>query len=766
MKIFSHPQILLSTHLKEVAKNTELKLKTVFEPGFIKLAKEIALLHDIGKATKYFQEYLKETDKDKKAKLKNKKETNHSLLSALITLMHIKTIYPDNILFQALSFYVVRMHHSNLKDFGDALYIANTEIDVLKKQITNIYPEIFKEIKRETILNEIDRYNENLESMLRRFKRKARKLIQKNNNIELFYKTNIVFSAIIDSDKLSAAEINIKNEMSKWKEDYVDKYYEYKGWLNPEGNINRLRSEAYNEVCSKIENINNPGIYSINLPTGMGKTLTAFSFALKLREKIRQVKGYYPKIIYSLPFTSIIDQNFEVFAEVFQENNNKRPYGIDILKHHYMSEAKFKNNEENYKADQEELLVESWNSDVVVTTFVQFFHTLVGYKNRMLKKLDKMPGSIIILDEIQNIPPKYWKLINKVLTLFATKYNCYIIYMTATMPAITERSEIIELINSDKYFELKRYLMNFNLNEDITIEEFCNKVSGSSKNCSKLVVLNTIGSAEKAFEILKEREYGKKIAYLSTWIVPKHRTRIIDEIRNGKYKIVVSTQLVEAGVDIDLDVVYRDIAPLDSIHQVAGRCNRNFKNKTGEVKIFSIKNENNRLFSSFIYDPTLIGKTKENLTQERIDESEIYNISEKYFYEVKNAVSENKSNKILNAVEKLQYDRKKDSVSEFKLIEQDYEKNNIFVEIDDNANEVLEKYLEIKEIKHYLKRKKEFLKIKNEFYDYVLSIPVNKIKENCPPKLNDYLYFIPKSQLSEYYDKETGDKAEPTSSIW
>ncbi|AEF96792.1 helicase domain protein [Methanotorris igneus Kol 5] len=234
--------------------------------------------------------------------------------------------------------------------------------------------------------------------------------------------------------------------------------------------------------------------------------------------------------------------------------------------------------------------------------------------------------------------------------------------------------------------------------------------------------------------------------YLSTSIYPKERLKRIESInKNKNRKIIVSTQLIEAGVDISVDVIYRDIAPLDCINQTAGRCNRHNEGKKGIVNVVKLVDENGRRFADYIYEKHLITKTEELLNEfDVIDEKMFLKLNNKYFKKLSNY--KDKSEDILKTIEKFEYNVVE---GKFKLIE-NIPSIDLFVCIEDEAEKVWEEFERINEIKDVFERRREFLKIKRKFYSYVISVPEYAIKGK--DILFEHLSKIDK----KYYDKETG----------
>lgn len=716
--LYSHPNKLLEDHLINVAKLMEnfLLEKPVSIQNELKdIIRIIGLTHDLGKATRYFQEYLLA---EEPVKLKLKSEYSaHSLFSAVCTYFLVKEICHrtnnKNKLMPLFAYIVVRRHHDDLIDVMDELsQFDKRNLQVLKKQLDSIDDNSFSVLINRLYQNGIPillnkeilaNWFNNFENELKQY----RKLIRNNEDLTQCLTLNFLYSILIDADK---SEVVIENSQIPERKDYderdwVDSYINY---LRPiDTKINQLRNEAYREVKEKIVDLTRK-IYSINLPTGFGKTLTGFSFALKLINELKK-NGINPRIIYSLPFLSIIEQNYQVLEKVL-EINSITPTSEVILKHHHLADIFYKTNENEYNPEEAEILIEGWNSEIIITTFVQLFHTLFSNKNSSLRKFHRLANVIIILDEIQAIPIKYWNLIKIMLMLFAEKFNAYIILMTATEPLIFNKNEIFRLTDSFKYYnQIDRIELISEVNHPIKIEQLIDEVS-KNQECSKLFIFNTISSAKKFYELIKNIPLPK--TFLSTHIVPAERQKRIEEIRKGKYRLVVSTQLVEAGVDIDFDIVYRDIAPLDSIIQSAGRCNRNAGDKKGIIKVFTLIDENCRKYATYIYDSVLLNITENLLsTQEVFTEKELYQLLDRYFQQILEKLNQAESSEILTAVSRLRYDRKSSdelSISDFKLIQEDYPKIDVFVEYDEIAEKVWMEFERIKMIKNFSNEKKNF----------------------------------------------------------
>ena len=781
-EIWSHPNKPLKEHLENVAEIIKFSVKDLplnfhIEKTIIsEILYYLGLYHDIGKATIFFQEYLREENEDKKARLKNNPFTKHSLISAVATYFVIEEYLKETGLNNDFLFFIpiasfisVKRHHTDLQFVIEDIRITEDEIKIIKEQLNNFYTDYLSFLpKWKKVFDSLkalpDSWPLGKLYYYKWFKKRDRGVL-------LYFIQHLFYSLLLDADKHEViGETNIERKVLV--SDMVDRYKnkmfsEYK----KQSKINILREEIYEKVINQVEKIeiNKDHILLLSAPTGSGKTLTSYSFALKLREKIIKEKGYYPRIVYCLPYLSIIDQNAEIINEVFLKTTGTDPSSDYFLIHHHLSDYNYKKDDIEYEIDKSEVFIEGWDSEVIITTFVQLFHTLFTNRNKLIRKFHKISGSIIILDEIQSFPHNYWLLFKETIECLSKYFNTYFIISTATQPSIFENFK--ELVtDKEKYFNLfERTKISINIEPSLSISDFINYLLNSTVSTQKstLVVLNTISSAEEVFKGIKDilKEKGFEVYYLSSHIVPLERLRRIEMIKNSKNKkLEISTQLIEAGVDISLERIIRDIGPFDSINQVAGRGNRNFeyKDELAKVEIVKVKSENGRILSSYIYDPVLIDVTEKIIKENnQIPESLFLNLSNKYYDEIKKRISDNDSKEIINYIKELNYEK----ITNFKLIKDEVEKIDIFIELEDEAARVWENYCELLEIEDLLERKKQFLKIKKKFYSYVISVVLRKAYKNLPPEVNG-IRFVSKNQLNNYYDIDTGFKINSDFIAW
>lgn len=416
-----------------------------------------------------------------------------------------------------------------------------------------------------------------------------------NNDITEFL-TRFILSAVCDADRLDTEK---HGDCLKYQNRTVPDFDS--NYLNNKLNIKFKSFEQKNEIdtlrtSAKINSERlakkKSGFFSMELPTGMGKTLASVNWAVKHASFNKQ-----KRIIIVLPFTSIIDQTAAELSSMFGNEY--------VLEHHSSLKAEsgnFKGIEESVFKEKKKLGEDNWDYPIIVTTTVQFFETLFSNKPSKLRKLHNIINSVVIFDEIQSLPKPVLMPTLKMLEQVQKHCNTSFLFCTATMPAFEKRKNfpgigrITPLIENKEEITQKtrRVYYSFLENLDtVSMDTLLEDVSECNDSC--LIVCNTKKTASVVFEYLPKK--WEKHYFLTTNLCPMHRRQIIKEIKNDLAKkqnvMVVSTQLIEAGVDLDFPRLYRETAPLEGIIQSAGRCNRNglLENK-GKVTIFKLEDSN------------------------------------------------------------------------------------------------------------------------------------------------------------------------------
>ncbi|MFO7794086.1 MAG: CRISPR-associated helicase Cas3' [Candidatus Nanohaloarchaea archaeon] len=771
----------LEEHLQNVADNSRKiveEKELEFDEDISRFVEILGLCHDFGKANILFQDYLNGKDISDKKK-------QHSLISAYYTFTVLQEEGFSEKL-QILGWLIILKHHGDLENlFGGKTGEIKKKIGTETKQILNFQIENLsgeaEELYQKLGIGYVPEFKEKVESehvfkkLKEIYRNQARERFDKEP--ENFFLTLFCYSVLLDSDKMDTAGFDyeewpsVGTESVKIPSDAVDNYKKAQGWDDPKSEINKIRQEAYQEAEKIIEG--EEDLMTLTLPTGAGKTLTALNMALKMRLESDLERS--PRIIYSLPFLSIIDQNYEVVQNVLEnegllEEDKERPELL--LRHDHLSPGYAENMSDEEREEEEEknpgnpiLLTEGWNSEIVNTTFVQFFETLFSTENSQARKFHKIANSIILLDEIQSLPIKYWKPVEEAFKVLAEKFNTKIILMTATQPELIEKEDSEEAIPEEKEeeyfktFDRVDYEFDLELND---LEVLTDEVESEAETGKDLmVVMNTKSSAKQLYEALNDVD--SRIIFLSTDILPKHREERIREIKESDEPVlVVTTQLIEAGVDIDMDIVWRDFAPLDSIVQTAGRCNREDSKDKGLVKVVKLEDEHGRAYCNYVYtgdsDSGLIGYTQEVIEDfsGRVSEAEFNRKAVKDYFSIVNERKNQDHEDVLKNIKELNF-----SDIDVSLIE-NIQSVPIFVH-SEGSNQVYQQVNEIYD-KPYFERRKEMQELKSEFHSFIVNARIygdeSKLSGLNSTEFSDNFKEIEKSKIGktedDWYHEVTG----------
>jgi len=392
----------------------------------------------------------------------------------------------------------------------------------------------------------------------------------------------MIFSCLVDSDFLDT-ESFMSSEKNLLRGEYPalkELLPRFEAFMNEKiaqaenTPVNRIRSEVLTR-CRDAAN-KEPGIYTLTVPTGGGKTLSSMAFALN-----HAVSHGKDRIIYVIPYTSIIEQTADQFRQIF---------GDAVIEHH----SNFDSGVGDEQDGRIRLACENWDTPIVVTTSVQFFESLFASRSSRCRKLHNIVNAVVVLDEVQLFPPEFLKPILHTLNELRETYKVTLLLCTATQPAFDPHPEfrfdgladMWEIVKnpSDLHQRLKRVdvVVPDNLLQPKSWRELAEELKEMD---SVLCVVNRRDDCRELWEEMPEGTY-----HLSALMCGAHRSHKIAEIRKrleeGLPTRVVSTQLIEAGVDVDFPVVYRALAGLDSIAQAAGRCNREGRLELGRVVLF------------------------------------------------------------------------------------------------------------------------------------------------------------------------------------
>lgn len=406
-----------------------------------------------------------------------------------------------------------------------------------------------------------------------------------NKEFRTCFLTRMLFSALTDSDFLDTEEFMIgkarQNDFAPLPSLYTkfQKHTDSMIQATDKSEINKIRTRFLTEAIAKADL--SQGYFTLSLPTGGGKTLTSMAFALKHAKTHPKIE----RIIYVIPYTSIIDQTATTFEQIFGNQNVLRHYATAY------ANAEQKDSCEMSELEQQlRLASENWAAPIVVTTTEQFFESLFSNRPGKCRKLHNMANSIIILDEVQTLPANYLTPCLSAIDALVQDYNCSAVYCTATQPAFEtikpQNPRTMVLVTSEEKECFNRCIINIDQTEQ-EIPDIANKIKQQNQ-C--LCIVNSKRAASELVDCINL----PSTIYLTTNLTPVNRQARIALIRAKLQKkepcIVVATNLIEAGVDLDFPMVYREMAGIDSILQAAGRCNREGKRakKDCSVNVFRL----------------------------------------------------------------------------------------------------------------------------------------------------------------------------------
>lgn len=522
------------------------------------LAYVAGLYHDAGKASKDFQDRLRGIEK----------QVDHSSAGA-------QEVERSFVPWGRLIAYVISGHHGGMLDFrtdaGSSLQKR------LNKEIEYIKAVPFKYITK-WINNKLVVDHEEPPFFV---KIKDRKFtVQQNLHYSLMFLTRMIFSCLVDADFLdterfmnfyrSSSRITIKHNITELHRSFMEKMRKFQE--NSVTDINKTRNEVFSDCIQAASQ--KPGFFSLTVPTGGGKTLSSMGFALE-----HACKYDKQRIIYVIPYTSIIEQNADVFRDFLGEQA--------VVEHH-------SNVDPEFETEFNRLHSENWDAPVIVTTNVQFFESLHSNKVSRSRKLHNITKSVIILDEAQMFPPALLIPILKSLETLVYEYSCSIVLCTATQPALNKSDflpeglvDVREIVRdrNELYRKMNRVKTEY-IYDRMSFEDISFLLQQEEQ---VLCIVNKKKDARRIYEFLSNENNGDTF-HLSANMCPMHRREKLYEIKSRLEKglscRLISTQLIEAGVDIDFPVVYRAMAGLDSIAQAAGRCNREAELEYGKVCVF------------------------------------------------------------------------------------------------------------------------------------------------------------------------------------
>ncbi len=568
--------------------NGELK-KLTHEWGYF-----TGLLHDLGKYSQKFQDYLASASDIHADEIVSHETVDHTTAGA----KHAISKSPlGHIIATAIA-----GHHSGLLD-------ARSERTCLEKRLS-------KEIES----------TQDASPQITDFKLPDLPgfLTSENGYSHSFFQ-RMLFSCLVDADFL-ATEAFMNPSLASQRPILGEDIFPRALALLEENNanfgppiseVNRARASVWDDCLTTADQAS--GIFTLTVPTGGGKTLSSLAFALK-----HAIKNGQRRIIYVIPFTSIIEQNASVFKKVL------KPLGDNIILEHHSNLSPEK------ETNTSRLATENWDAPIIVTTAVQFYESLFAHKTSRSRKIHNIANSVLILDEAQSLPVQYLEPCLRTLEQLSKNYHTTTVLCTATQPAINKSEDFpigletpTEIISdTDRLFsQLDRVHVQYRHSlDDQTI------ASELTEANQALCIVNTRKHAQALYQSLPSSDENY---HLSALMCPEHRLEILKNVRqrldDNLPTRLISTQLIEAGVDIDFPVVYRSMAGLDSIAQAAGRCNRNGKTERGQVHVFHSEHKASEIY---FQETANVGHEILDLHQDDpLSTTAVHNYFSKYYYQ-------------------------------------------------------------------------------------------------------------------------------------
>lgn len=794
---YSHPGKFLHDHLEGVAIRTEKRTT-------LKFAKIAATFHDLGKLTRNFQD-----------KLQGKKVgySSHAYLSAVAWLCFwynnkelVKELIGDDPLEVLAVLAMVARHHGDLPDFtkrifnelpGNALkeflitipYLPISDFlqNLLKHKPFNM-PEQEAEINR---ILKICLTGKNLRS----------------DRLNFFLNTQFGFACLIEADKRDASEndnFNREKFSSYFRENLSTRLIEKLEKLNKQSSLDILRTQMREDVIENIRPRLKKGerVFTLSAPTGAGKTIMLLSLAKEIYSYSSDLA-----IIYALPFLSITEQVESICRAIYYDNNdaiqridsksaNER---IDELQKDLDADP-----DKIRKLLQESFSEATFDHPFIITTFVQLFETMVSNRNSTLLKLPNFSQTIFLIDEIQALPPRLYIFFTALLHEFCHKFNSYAVISTATMPYLeipnkkdlpdNENPKLLfknyqkpeELLSNKDYYrkpEFNRYRIELLEKSNLQIEDLAQHILKNKSSC--LVILNTIDDTKQLYKLLggysSPNNFQQEYQLLNThFTISDRRNKLAfckQRLLEQKRIVLVSTQLIEAGVDIDFPMLYRDLCPLPNLIQSAGRCNRNSIFSVGLVFLFELTRDSGLTSASLIYRDEakdFLNFCKTNIVG-GIMEIDLLEIQKRFFEYVqmnlkiglhKQSNAENGEIDMVKCINSASFEE----LGKFQLIDEKYAGVEYRYYIPQPSDSEFERLLELadeyKACESFDKMKQGQLKIEaqlRKMSEYIVNFRIPQHSQKNAPPFSEECMGIRKLSLQEDYSTEFGIKFDSVS---
>ncbi len=658
----SHPTKWLEDHLEGVTKKVVKRTTGLPSTLNLKTAEVAATFHDLGKINPNFQRKL---DDDKAQSY-----SSHAYLSAFAwfcfagkNLDKLQEWFGEKVMLNLGNVgAMIARHHGDLPNFEAGIF-NQEEAKRLTKFLSDHADLPISDFLQMLVVHES-------------FSLQCQPLVQENflkfsvksdqikeNPLGFFLETQFGFACLLEADKRDAGanETYKRDDLKPYFQTHLAERIEEKlSGFKAENDLNRVRPQMREEAVEslRIQLNEKKRVFTLSAPTSAGKTMMLLALAKEIHAHDPDVS-----VIYALPFLSITEQVEAICKDIFKDNpeavlrvdsrsENERIQKLQAELEQDQSEAKLA------EILRENFSEETFDHRFTITTFVQLFETMVSNKNATLLRLPNFSRSIFLLDEIQALPPRLYLFFVALLDEFCRQFDSYAIVSTATMPYLelnsktsatnqpdNEKPEKLfrnyrkpeELLSVTNYFDeavFNRYRIT-KTPEISSVELLAEKIKDRDESC--LVILNTIDDTKRLYELLRDSYGSEECVLLNTHFTLNDRRQKLNDcqqrLKANEKIILVSTQLIEAGVDIDFPVLYRDLCPLPNLIQSAGRCNRNGKLLMENVYFIALRRDNGNPSAELIYrgkDKILLnfGLNDFPLT---ITESEMKTLQEKYF---------------------------------------------------------------------------------------------------------------------------------------
>lgn len=848
----ARPGQSMEEHLRGVERRSRTLISgagnTPYGDDWSELASAIAWVHDIGKLTEYFQTYIETGDRTAAGDAQLTYHGTFGGLVASVALMERGLSAEAT----AAGFYAVAKHHSVLGNFHDQIgsyHVRNkTRVDdtyeLATQQLKSI-DQTASDAANVVIQNASDstyNWDRFVDDGTDRPRQVLRTLAEVIDDKEWYGCALRAWSTLVAADKMDASGLDaVKSAPSERpvtdrltdrvrslstttlpNDTPVAEYLDHPERELPgetaslEQRLGAIRTAANARVTERLQDGHKRGeqTFELTLPTGFGKTYTGLRAALNLAD-IRD-----SRVIYALPYTSIIDQVDEQVRDVF----GLSPHDPAYTKHHHLADRRTalgsgSDAGENYSTGQETLHAESWRSGLVLTTFTQLFESTAGPENVQSTKLPALQDAVVLVDEPQAISMDWWGLIGRLVAYLTEEYGATIVFMTATQPRLLDRlpyaptpepltdlgADAVDLIADSPRVE-------FQLHESLTahfddghpplsLTDAAAKIDAdTTREKNALAVVNTVDSAAELSAALLRNEAvalgsellsywrghdsetfdpveyldhvlerhpdaEKVVATLTTRLRPRDRTALIGAIDaildqdvdtpfDSVPTVTISTQLIEAGVDLSFDRLYRDYAPLPAIVQAAGRCNRRFGGEPALVTVWRLDGpeDTNYVPSRLIYgDRSLLRPTRMAFSElrreaggDKLPESLVIGQGVSQYYDALHDQRQtgSRSDDLVAAFD----EARGEVLRNASLVSSDYPTRDYLVLVDDTESQTYSQYQQERDAGQWSQARASFQALKQT----LVSIPVSEEPVNEAPTA------ITVSEGDERYDIETG----------